>query len=812
MRIPLRIQVGEFETGTTQAANWEDMAQNWETTYTEWQNTIIASTIDENESILDMFKDESVTIKQSVKDMKDPKKIFTDFSRNFSVPATKKNNKIFKHYYNIDIVDGLDSRALMPCILYLGNTVYRYGNLTVESVKMYRGKPMQWSLRFVGLMSELSKKFGSQELSSLGLEQYNIQNYDPKTEFSTGVMDTVTFPLASKDKRFIINSAHANYVDQAGIENAINIRYSSSGTHTGIYGLTNDNVVGALRVGKIIDAVEDTYGVQFTGALTRNYIRDMYLWLHKPDKDRDGEPLSKDISSLSWDSTTGLIGASVTPTAIQVGQVFSDISFELRAKATFTGDAKLVIKKNGTAVAEVETSDQWTNRIYMEYGTGSEGAYTFELLYPDGSISTVAVTVEFVQNNLYMPYGEIISEPLTSTTYTGTQSFTLGSALGYQINENLPQMKVIDFLTSIFKMFNIIVTVTKEYEDTNPNARNPSVGDYFNIHTEHFDRFMSRGVEKDFTRYIDNREHIVKKPNLFSSLRFGFSKPKTAMEQGFLKVNGRPYGELTYQVLSAQGDRLIGDEYKIDVKNQRIPVERLYDTETGNVTPVCFTQFGDIKGSGQTTDPKFTYVVEVDGGVGLAWDDGAHVSQISNYCMPSNVYAGGDAPSSVLDPQEIGLYFGEELNEHAVNQSVTGLGLVNNFYRGLLSMIFDEDKRRVTMQGEIPMGQIMNLKLSDILKIGNYFYNINSVSTNYLTGMSQLELTLVGLAKNKYFELVTRRISNTNGVGGADLRVTFMNQNGFVDSATILGGAFLDVDCIGPIRSFSHPNYTDVIQ
>ena len=373
-------------------------------------------------------------------------------------------------------------------------------------------------------------------------------------------------------------------------------------------------------------------------------------------------------------------------------------------------------------------------------------------------------------------------------------------------------MKVIDFLDSIFKMFNIIVTVTKEYEDTNPNARNPSLGSYFNIHTEHFDRFMSRGVEKDFTRYMDNTEHIVRKPNLFSALRFGFSKVKTAMEQGFLKVNGRPYGELTYQVLSANGDRLIGSEYKIDVKNQRIPVERLYDIQTGNVTPVAYTQFGDLKGSSQTTDPKFTYVVEVDGGTGLAWDEGAHVTQISNYCMPSNVYAGGDAPSSVLDPQEIGLYFGEELNEHAVNQSVTGLGLVNNFYRGLLSMLFDEDKRRVEMQGRIPMGQIMNLKLSDILKIGNYFYNINSVQTNYLTGLSQLELTLVGLAKNKYFELVTRRISNINGVGGADLRVTFMNQNGFVDSATIVGGAFSDIDCIGPIRSFSHPNYTDVIQ
>lgn len=804
MKIPLRILVGELETGTL-PQNWEDMAQQWETVTTEWEDVLIGSTIDENDGVLDMFKDESVTIKQSVKDMKDPKKLFTDFSRMFSVPATKKNNRIFKHYYNIDIVDGLDSRALMPCKLYLGNSVYKDGNLTVESVKMYRGKPMQWNLRFVGLLSELAKKFGSQELTEIGLEQYNIENYNPKTEFTTPAMDTLTFPLASKSGRYLIHSSDSQIVSNLGLENAKNIRYTSSTRQDGIYGLISDDIVGALRVGKILDNIESTYNLDFTGCFTRNYIRDLYLWLHKPDKERDGEPITRATQNLTWSPTpVQMTGASVTAGSVVIGQVFSSVSFEIRAKATFTGDGKVIIKKNGTAVAEQETSNQWTNTLLLEYGTGSEGVYTFDFQYPEGSTSSVVFTVEVSQNNLFLPFGEIVQEPLSTDTYTGTESFTLGSTTGYQINENLPQMKVIDFLTSLFKMFNIIATVTKEYDVNND--------EYIQIHTEHFDRFMSRGVEKDFTKYIDNREHIVRKPNLFSALRFSFSKVKTAMEQGFLKVNGRPYGELTYQVLSAEGDRLIGDEYKMEVKNQRIPLERLYNLLDNSVTPVVYTQFGDLKGSEQTTDPKFTYVATVTGGTGLAWDNGAVVSQVSNYCLPSNIYAGGDTPSSVLDAQELGLYFGEELNEHAVNKSITGLGLVNNFYRGLLSMLFDEDKRRVTMQGEITMGQLVNLKMSDVLKIGNDFYNINSIDTNYLTGMSNLELTLVGRSKLEYFQLLTRRIQNTNGAGGADLRVTYLNHNGFIDSDTIAGGAFLDIDCIGKIASFSHSNYTDTIQ
>ena len=52
---------------------------------------------------VDMFKDESVNITQSIKNVKDVAKIFTEFTKTFTLPASKTNNKIFKHYYNFDI-------------------------------------------------------------------------------------------------------------------------------------------------------------------------------------------------------------------------------------------------------------------------------------------------------------------------------------------------------------------------------------------------------------------------------------------------------------------------------------------------------------------------------------------------------------------------------------------------------------------------------------------------------------------------------------------------------------------------------------
>ena len=49
---------------------------------------------------------QSVTIKKQVKDLKSLDKVFTSFSRSINIPASKTNNKIFKHYYNADIVSG----------------------------------------------------------------------------------------------------------------------------------------------------------------------------------------------------------------------------------------------------------------------------------------------------------------------------------------------------------------------------------------------------------------------------------------------------------------------------------------------------------------------------------------------------------------------------------------------------------------------------------------------------------------------------------------------------------------------------------
>ena len=59
---------------------------------------------------VDLFQDETISITDSIQNISDISKVFTPFSKSFNLPASATNNKIFQHYYNFNIQDGLDAR------------------------------------------------------------------------------------------------------------------------------------------------------------------------------------------------------------------------------------------------------------------------------------------------------------------------------------------------------------------------------------------------------------------------------------------------------------------------------------------------------------------------------------------------------------------------------------------------------------------------------------------------------------------------------------------------------------------------------
>ena len=107
---------------------------------------------------VDMFKDETVSITDTIKNVKDIGKIFTAFSRTFSLPATRINNKIFKHYYNFDIVGGFDARIKKNSNIELNSLPFKDGKIKLEGVDLKDNKPHTYRITFFGSTVTLNQK------------------------------------------------------------------------------------------------------------------------------------------------------------------------------------------------------------------------------------------------------------------------------------------------------------------------------------------------------------------------------------------------------------------------------------------------------------------------------------------------------------------------------------------------------------------------------------------------------------------------------------------------------------------------------
>ncbi len=127
---------------------------------------------------IDLFKDEQVSFNQSIQNIKDPAKIFTEFTQTFTVPASKTNNKIFQHYYNFNITGGFDARNKVSGLIELNNITFKQGYVKLNGVDLKNNKAYAYRVTFFGETVNLKDILAEEKLASLaGLAQYNL-NYN----------------------------------------------------------------------------------------------------------------------------------------------------------------------------------------------------------------------------------------------------------------------------------------------------------------------------------------------------------------------------------------------------------------------------------------------------------------------------------------------------------------------------------------------------------------------------------------------------------------------------------------------------------
>ena len=210
---------------------------------------------------VDLFKDESVTITDTITNAKDVAKVFTAFSQQFSLPASSTNNKIFKHYYNWNITGGFDARIKVSAILKLNGVDFKIGKVKLNSVSLKNNKAFSYKVVFFGETVTLNDTLGEDKLSALSdLDtlslNYNSTNIKAKLQVDPSTNDIVT-PLITSgasgtQSRLFYNSDNSAHLNDTG-----NLYYHTGSSHD--HGVLFSDLKYALRVDRIIQAIQVNY-------------------------------------------------------------------------------------------------------------------------------------------------------------------------------------------------------------------------------------------------------------------------------------------------------------------------------------------------------------------------------------------------------------------------------------------------------------------------------------------------------------------------------------------------------------------------
>ncbi len=706
---------------------------------------------------IDLFKDETVSINQSIQNIKDPAKIFTEFTKSFTIPASKSNNKIFEHYYNFDIINGFDARDKRPAKIELNNIPFKIGFIRLEGVELKRNAPYAYKIVFYGNTVSLKDTLGEAKLQNLtSLVQYNL-NYDSATvkarlQTANGpiLCPLITSGASNKDSDLVPPPSRLYYDTVTNTQANGNLYYPGNDDNGVLY----SDLKYSIRVKEVIDAITAQYSnLVFSDDFFNTSNAEFYnlhLWLHRKKGGVPDESLVQTfpspvtgfgpptIQATNMFNGTGLVIQNnwLDTNGVLVSGI-PNTTQKLLLTTSSTDLFTVVIYRNGLTHATIANLQGGGGTLVV--GAGSLGGTFSAATYTITIFSATQINFTEIKWDLagYDPNVQV------GWVETYTVAFNATAAFTFDIPSQIPDMKIIDFLTSIFRMFNLTA-----FLDDNTLLANGSVNPDFNkIKVQTLDDFYSTNVSTyDISQYIDVENSQVNIALPYRAINFKYAETDTILAQQYSQLNGRKWGSEQYDGNDTIGDNFDGPNstYTVDVPFEHLMYERLTNTGSGvaanTQTSIQYGYFVDQNQEPILGKPLLFYPIHQAAGSGTtvisfkSAPSGSNInSPLDNYFIPSNSLAISASTSTK------NLNFRDEFNEYTGSSDFPGTLFKEN-YDTYITNIFNGKRRLIKIKAYLPLSIINDLKLNDTLTINNQNYKINTISTNLITGESDIEI------------------------------------------------------------------------
>jgi hypothetical protein len=526
-----------------------------------------------NGEILDLFTDEDIKLSDNVTGLFDLGIIPADFTRQITLPGTKKNNAFFEHVYDISVLnpDTFATNIKVPAYLDFGGLYLSQGYLQLNKVNLFANKFIDsYEVTIFGAVSSFAREINRSYLTDLdSLSAYNHTSSFTNISASWAgqlFSGSIVYPLAEYGQK---------------------MRYTSGDPFFGIDdnegGLTVQDFKPSIKAKVVWDAIFEEAGYTYSSSFIDNGgFDDVYLLCNRALKypiysgiDLENYGVIK-VSPISASGQTDLNIPQNTGTNLPWYNIQKDpsdvigdnlayrldvtsslkgiLNLELKLSGSIGGPAiEFIVRNTGSlsttaslttlvnfnqffrdntfqAFADGNTGQNQTYSIATEFSTArlDPGTYYFGIQWYD-QFNAPYNNFSFVLD----PNGK----PKSSLEITKVQQAADGRIMNIPLNMpfGTQGIKQIDFITSLQKKFNLVIYPSK-------TIRNEFI-------VESFNSWYNKGRRWDFNKYANLNEKIEVIPanNLaVNELNFGDTLDQDYISQQFSKEANREFGKAYY--------------------------------------------------------------------------------------------------------------------------------------------------------------------------------------------------------------------------------------------------------------------------
>jgi hypothetical protein len=647
---------------------------------------------------LELFNDEKINVSSTVQNIADIAKVFTDFSQSFTVPATPKNNAIFEHFYANEVDGTLNYNLRRDAFIEIDLSSFRTGKIQLEKSEIKNLYTDSYTLTFYGDVRSLKDRFSEDKLSQL--------DYSAYTHPYTGaeVLDRVTDIGMTYDVRYpLISGTRVWQYDEptTPLDNIDTIDGR----------IFYDELFPAIKVARVFDVLEATYGVTFSGSwLQTQRFQQLFMLCKNANTFTNLTPTERiDITAESNPSFFSDVFSvaddtlSITYQNTELGDgehfMYMDIQ-SISTPCTYYIDAYRNGVLSGTYTGTNTGQIYWGNVLNVQ---GVNETFYFEIR-ADTSV-TIGVQLRDV-------FTYTVVDPLTGqqSTMNTLQLATCANAVlvgDLNIAQNMPDIKVSDFFSGILKEFNLTCYPISPTE----------------FYLEPLEDWYARGIDYDITKFVTTDSIDIARIPLYKKINFSYQKSESFMNREFLNFFNRSYGDLE------SAFDFDGSEYSVQVPFENL----LFNKFSGTEIQVGYALKDSPSFEPYVPKPVLLYY---NGMVDIAandfkFDDGSIIYNIGNYAL-----------------------FGQDLIENGINyslnwgievssfyQTINSNGLYQTYYSNILTNLYDRKNRLTTVKCILPISILTQLKLNDKLIIRDKRYIINEMKTELTSG--EVTFTLI---------------------------------------------------------------------